>query len=99
MSPLVLVVAVAAVTVGSRVAALALLPAPSGRTAEVIARLPAPLFAALAAVSITGAAGSPDPGVIGASLGALASTPRRSLLATLVAGLAGYAVGTWIAGR
>jgi hypothetical protein len=95
MSPLVLVVAVAAVTVGSRVAALAVLPAPSGRAASVIARLPAPLFAALAAVSLAGATGSPDPGMIGAALGALASTPRRSLLVTLLAGLAGYAIATW----
>lgn len=49
MSPLGLVLAVAAVTVGSRVAALAVLPPPRGRAAEFVARLPAPLFAALAA--------------------------------------------------
>jgi hypothetical protein len=97
MSPVVLVVAVALVTVGSRVAALAVLPAPSGRTADVIARLPAPLFAALAAVSLTGSA-APDPGVLGAALGALIATPRRSLLLTLVAGLVGYVLATWLFG-
>jgi len=93
-----LVLTVAAVTVGSRVAALAVLPAPSGRVAEVIDRLPAPLFAVLAVVSVVGTAGPLDPGVLGASLGALASTPRRSLLVTLVAGLIGYAIGHALGG-
>ena len=94
MSDLLVVVLVAAVTVGSRIAALTALPAPTGRAADVIGRLPAPLFAALAAVSLAGSpAGIDDPALLAASLFALVSSPRRSLLTTLVAGLAGFALG------
>jgi hypothetical protein len=92
-----LVAAVAVVTVGSRVAATAVLPAPRGALSEVIDRLPAPLFAALAAVSLTGAEGSAaDPALLLAAGCALASTPWRSLLITVAAGLAGFVVGTTV---
>ncbi len=91
---MVLVGAVAVVTVGSRVAATALLPAPRGSLAELIGRLPAPLFAALAAVSLRGSdAGAGDPALLMAVGCALASTRWRSLLVTVLAGLTGFVVG------
>ncbi len=89
-----LVVAVAAVTVGSRIAAIALLPEPRGRLAAIVDRLPAPLFAALAAVSLTGSdRGSGDPALLLAVGCALVSTRWRSLLLTVIAGLGGFLLG------
>ena len=83
--------AVAAVTVGSRVAALALLPPPPGTLAGLVARLPAPLFAALAALSLTGSeAGAQDPAMLAALGCALLVSRWSSLLLTLAAGLSGY---------
>lgn len=94
MNHLGIVVAVAAVTVGSRIASTALLPPPRGRLAELIDRLPTPLFAALAAVSLTTSArGSTDPANLLAIAFALASTRHRSLLLTVLAGLAGFLIG------
>jgi branched-subunit amino acid transport protein len=90
-------VAVAVVTVGSRVAALALLPPPRGAVAGLVRRLPAPLFAALAALSLTGSdAGIADPPMLAAVGCALLVTRWSSLLLTLVAGLAGFLVATLI---
>ena len=51
MSIAALVGVVAAVTVGSRLVAIAVVPPPRGRVATVVDRLPAPLFAVLAAVT------------------------------------------------
>ncbi|MTV27419.1 hypothetical protein FTX61_18655 [Nitriliruptoraceae bacterium ZYF776] len=95
MTPLVLVLAAAAVTVGSRVVALVVLPPPRGALAGVVARLPAPLFAALAALSLVGAgAGARDPGLLVAVAAALVAARWRSLLLVLGAGVGGYlAVG------
>jgi len=94
VSDVALVATVAAVTVGSRVAATALLPAPRGRLAELIGRLPAPLFAAMAALSLVRSeSGSTDPALLVAIGCALVSTWWRSLLLTVVAGLAGYLLG------
>jgi branched-subunit amino acid transport protein len=95
VSASVLVLLAALVTVGSRIAALALLPPPSGPLAGLVARLPAPLFAALAALSLTQAsAGSRDPALL-AALGCAALAARwRSLLLVLAAGLAGYLLVT-----
>lgn len=88
-----LVLAVTAITVGSRVAALALLPPPRGRAAELAARLPAPLFAALAALSLTGSeAGPADPAMLAAVACALVAARRSSLLLTLAAGMGGFFV-------
>lgn len=93
MSVLLLVV-VAVVTVGSRVAALAILPPPRGALAGIAERLPAPLFAALAALSIMSADGGVvDPPLLAAvACALLAATQRRSLLITLAAGIVGYLV-------
>lgn len=90
MSP-VLLLAVALITVGSRIVALAVLPPPQGAAADLVQRLPAPLFAALAALSLTGSDGGvTDPAVLVAVGCALLSTQWRSLLVTLGAGLGGY---------
>jgi branched-subunit amino acid transport protein len=88
---LVLLLGVAAVTVASRVAALALLPPPRGAAAGLVRRLPAPLFAALAALSVvTSDGGVTDPAMLAAVGCALLSTRWSSLLVTLGAGLGGF---------
>lgn len=93
MSLLVLVVCVAGVTVISRMAPMLLLPPLKGPAGEVIDRLPAPLFAALAVLSFVPSEGSTaDPAVGAAMVGALLVWRVRSLLLTLVAGLAGYLI-------
>ncbi|CAN5602667.1 hypothetical protein BH23ACT7_BH23ACT7_04540 [soil metagenome] len=92
-----MLLAVAAITVGSRVAALALLPPPRGAVAGLVRRLPAPLFAALAALSLTGSDGGvTDPAMLAALGCALLATRWSSLLITLGAGLAGFLVASLI---
>ena len=89
------VLAVAAVTVGSRILASAVLPPPAGVAAAVTTRLPAPLFAALAALSAVDAGRGGGQLPVAVAVGfALLSTPRRSLLLTLCAGVAGFATAT-----
>jgi branched-subunit amino acid transport protein len=93
MTPL-LVAAVAAITYGSRLAAMAVLPRPTGRVEATLARVPAAIFASLATLSLI----TPDRTVVEApillaALGAVLAAPRRSFALCLVAGLAGYAVG------
>ncbi|MGH9229931.1 MAG: hypothetical protein ACRD07_14615 [Acidimicrobiales bacterium] len=89
--------AVAAITVGSRVAALAVLPPAPGPVAGLVRRLPAPLFASLAALSFTGSdAGVGDPAVLAAVGCALLATRRSSLLVTLIAGITGFLVASLI---
>lgn len=88
-----LIVAVAAITIGSRLVAMVVLPEPSGAFAEWVRRLPAPLFAALAALNLTGADdGFVDPRLLVATACALAVARWASLLVTLAAGVAGFAV-------
>ena len=88
---------IALLTYGSRAVALVAMPDPSRRLRVVLDRIPAPLFAALAAISMF------DDGVLAsretvlAALGALAATPTRSLLWVLIGGMAGYALGLLIA--
>ena len=93
MSPIVVAV-IALITYASRAAALALLPRPGGRFAAVLARVPAPIFASLATLSLVtdrrSFAGAP---IVCAALGALSMTPRRSLPLCLIGGIAGYALG------
>ncbi|MBA2316323.1 MAG: hypothetical protein H0V93_00840 [Euzebyales bacterium] len=89
--------AIAVITVGSRVAALALLPPPKGAAAGLVRRLPAPLFAALAALSMTSSDGGvADPAMLAAVCCALLATRWSSLLITLGAGLAGFLVASLI---
>lgn len=88
-----LIAVVALLTYGSRAFALVLMPDPSPRVKEVLDRVPAPLFASLATLSVIedGSWGSPE--TLAAAVGALLAAPTRSLLWVLVAGLTGYAVG------
>lgn len=81
---------VALITLVSRIAAVAFLPAPQGRLADVVSRLPAPLFGALAAYSLLGAEGTVGvPLLVGVGCAVLAA-PSRSLLIVLTAGLGGF---------
>lgn len=86
-----LLLAVAAITYGSRLAAVALLPPMPPRVAVVLARMPAALFAGLAMHSLIGP--GPElagPSVLAAAAGALLVAPLRSLPICLVAGIAAY---------
>ena len=95
--PLILVIA--ALTYGSRALAMVLMPDPSPRVRGVLDRIPAPLFAALAATSlIEDGGGFVEPTTIAAAAFGLAAAPTRSLLWVLVAGLLGYAVGVIVFG-
>jgi hypothetical protein len=98
MSTVMLVLAVAVMTVGSRVAALALLPPPPEFLVDTVQRLPAPLFAALAAHSLVGAGGDfPDPTITVAACCALLAAVRwPSLLIALAAGLGGFVLASLI---
>jgi hypothetical protein len=89
MSTAVLVVAVAVITIGSRVVATAVLPPPDGAIAEIVRRLPAPLFAAMAALSLVDSNHRGAPALVAAAA-AVATAGRRSLLVVVVAGLVGY---------
>jgi len=89
-----LLVAIAGITYLSRAVSLVLMPSPPPRLERFLNRIPAPLFASLAAVSVIESSGdfAPLP-VLLAAAGALVMTPRRSLLAALIGGVAGYALG------
>jgi hypothetical protein len=95
-------VAIAAITYASRAAALAFLPRPRGRFEAVLARMPAPIFASLATLSlVTGDRSLAELPVLCAAAGALAGAPKRSLAVCLIGGLAGYALGAaavWLSG-
>ena len=91
------VVALAAITYGSRLSAMVLLPRPSGGVEAVLARVPAAIFASLATLSlITPQRGLVDPPVLIATAAAIAVSPRRSFAQCLAAGIAGYAFAVFI---
>ncbi|HEX5579252.1 MAG TPA: AzlD domain-containing protein [Candidatus Limnocylindria bacterium] len=93
MTPL-LVAAVAAITYGSRLAAMAVLPRPSGRVERILERVVPAIFASIATLSlITDQPGLVDGPILLAAAGALLVAPRRSFALCLVAGLAGYVIG------
>lgn len=88
-----LLLLIAAITYGSRVGALALLPPMPQRVAVVLARMPTALFAGLAMHSLI----SPGPEiasttVLAAAAGAVLVAPLRSLPICLLAGVAAYVV-------
>jgi branched-subunit amino acid transport protein len=93
-----LLFALAAVTITSRVLPMVLLPAPRGHAARLLDALPAPLFASLAALAVVGDGGMPARPVLLAAAGALLGATRRSLGITLVCGLAGFLVGQALPG-
>jgi hypothetical protein len=93
MTPL-LLGAVAAITYGSRLAAMAVLPRPSGRLETVLERVVPAIFASIATLSlITDQPGLVEGPILLAALGALLAAPRRSFALCLAAGLAGYLAG------
>ena len=89
-----LLLAIAVMTYGSRALALVFMPNPTAPVRAVLDRIPAPLFASIAALSLI------DNGAVApaetwfAAAGALLLAPTRSLLWVLAGGLAGYGVGT-----
>lgn len=86
-----LLLAAAAITLGSRIAALAVLPPPQGAIAVLVRRLPAPLFASFAALSIAGSGGTVTRPILAATGCALvAALLWRSLLVIVAAGMGGY---------
>jgi branched-subunit amino acid transport protein len=89
-----LLLALAGITYASRAAALVFMPSPPPGLKRFLNRIPAPLFASLAAVSLIDSSGDFAPSSVAlAAAGALIMSPRRSLLAALIGGLAGYALG------
>jgi uncharacterized membrane protein len=91
-----LIAAIALLTYGSRALAFVLMPDPPPRAKAVLDRIPAPLFASLAAISLVEDGEAAAPETFCAALGALLATPTRSLLYVLAGGLGGYAVGAFI---
>lgn len=91
-----LVLILAAITYGSRALALAFLPPLPSRLARVLDRMPAPLFAGLAAQALVGPGGEvAAPEVLAAAGGAIVMSPLRSVPACLVAGLVAWLVAGW----
>ena len=90
-----LVVVVALITYGSRVAAMVFLPPLPHRLRAVLDRMPPALFAGLAAQSlIVPGVGLADTATVVGAAGALAVAPRRSLPLCLVAGVVSYLAWT-----
>jgi hypothetical protein len=93
MTPI-LLGAVAAITYGSRLAAMAVLPRPSGRLETVLERVVPAIFASIATLSlVTDQPGLVEGPILLGALGALLVAPRRSFALCLAAGLAGYLIG------
>ena len=94
-----LILVITLLTYGSRALALVLMPDPPARVREVLDRIPAPLFAALAVTSLIEDGGAlAEPTTLSAAAFGLAATPTRSLLWVLLAGLVGYGVGVAVFG-
>jgi branched-subunit amino acid transport protein len=89
-----LVLLIGALTFASRAISAVALPQLPARVRQVLDRMPAAIFAGLAAHELViPGAGLADPHTIAAALGALIALPRRSLLMALIGGLLGYVVG------
>ncbi len=86
----------AILTYGSRAVALVVMPNPTRRVRAVLDRVPAPLFGALAAISMFDEGQLASTDTVFAAVGALIATPTRSLLWVLVGGMAGYALGAFV---
>ena len=95
MSPA-LIAAIALTTYGSRAFALVLMPYPPERIRIILDRIPASLFASLAALSMVDGGAMASPATICAAAGALLAAPLRSLLWVLAGGLLGYAIGVLV---
>ena len=91
-----LLLGIALMTFGSRAIALVLMPDPPAHVRAILDRVPAPLFASLAAVSLVPEGDLVAAPTLCAAAGALAATPTRSLLWVLIAGLSAFLLGDWI---
>lgn len=99
MSLAALIAAVAVITMASRVVAVAVLPPPPELLSATVSRLPAPLFAALAAHTMVDSAGGglPDVAILVAVCCAAAASARwPSLLIALAAGLGGFVAVSFV---
>jgi branched-subunit amino acid transport protein len=88
-----LIALLAVLTYASRALALVLMPHPPERIRVVLDRIPAPLFASLAALSLLEDGAIAGATTLAAAAGALLATPTRSLLWVLTGGLGGYVAG------
>ena len=93
-----LIAAIALLTYASRAIGLVLMPDPPAHVKAVLDRIPAPLFAALAASSLLPGGHLAGARTMTAAALALVATPTRSLLWVLAAGLAGYGLGVLVFG-
>lgn len=91
-----LIGAIALLTFASRALPLVAMPDPSPELKRILDRIPAPLFAALAAISLFENGQLVEGSTLGAVVGALALTPTRSLLWILLGGLGGFGVASVI---
>jgi branched-subunit amino acid transport protein len=92
-----LIIALALLTYLSRAAALVLLPRPSERFEAVLRRVPAPLFAGFAAISlVTDSRVLAPMETLAAVVAAVVATRTKSLLIILAAGSAGYLVAVLV---
>jgi uncharacterized membrane protein len=89
-----LLLVIAVMTYGSRALALVFMPNPTPRVRAVLDRIPAPLFASIAALSLMEDGAVAPAETLFAAAGALLLTPTGSLLWVLAGGLAGYGAGT-----
>ncbi len=87
-----LILVIALMTYASRVVALVLPKAPA-RFRIVLDRVPPPLFASLAALSLVDGGAIAPASTLCAVGGALAVAPKGSLLWVLAGGLVGYSFG------
>lgn len=86
-----LLIGLALLTYGSRALALACMPPVPPRARHVLDRMPAALFAGLAAQALVAPGGAvAEPGVLAAAAGAVVVAPLRSLPACLVAGIGAF---------
>jgi branched-subunit amino acid transport protein len=91
-----LILVIAVITYGTRALALVAMPDPSPSLRRLLDRLPAPLFASLAAISLFDEGGLVDAPTLAAAAGALAFALTRSLLIVLLGGLVGYVLMSFI---
>ncbi|HEX2025944.1 MAG TPA: AzlD domain-containing protein [Actinomycetota bacterium] len=93
-----LIIGLALLTYVSRAVAMVFMPDPPERMRVVLDRIPAPLFAGLAATSLIQDGRLADPSTLTAAAFGVLATPTRSLLWVLLAGLAGYGLGAVLFG-
>ena len=89
-----LMLVIGAMTFASRALSVVVLPPLPARVRHVVDRMPAAIFAGLAARELVlPGGGLVDVHTIAAAAGAVIVTPRRSLLVCLIGGLVGYVAG------